>query len=133
MSQIGLGWELAVDDGEASAYVAIDALTDFQVPDDGPFGMAESKRLDIANSTVTRVPTVVTPGAFTFTYEFDKTQYARLGALKGDVKNWKATSTDGAPWTRIVPGVLTMQEIGSVQADGIVSVTGTVEVTGAAT
>lgn len=133
MAQIGKGWKLAVDDAAGPAYDDIDGISDLSGPDDGPYGMAESKRLDITNDTVTRVPTVKTPGAFAFTYDFDKTQYARLDAIKGGVKNWRISSTDGTPWTRIVPGVLTEQRIEGVVADGIVSVACTVEVTGAAT
>ena len=133
MPQIGMGWKLEVNDGAAAAYAVIDAITDLTVPDDGPFGMAESKRLDITGKTVTRVVTVKTPGAFTFTYEFDKDQYVRLALLKGTVQNWRASSVDATPWTRVVPGTLTQQEISGVQADGIVSVACTVEVSGAAT
>jgi hypothetical protein len=133
MSQIGCGWKLAVDDQAGPAYQDIAYLTDVDPPDDGPVGMADSKRLDIANNTVTRVPTVITPQNFTFTYEFDKTQYVRLATIKRTVKNWKVSSTDGTPWTRIVPGVLSQQKLNAVNADGIVTVTVTVEVTGAAT
>ncbi|MES2208584.1 MAG: hypothetical protein V4515_00110 [Chloroflexota bacterium] len=132
MSQIGCGWALAVDDGASSAFVAIDDITSLTPPDDGPVGAAESKRLDISAYTVTRVPTVITPGAFSFSYEFDKTQYARLAALKRTAKNWKVTSTDGTPWTRTVPGFLAQQVIQPVTADGIVTVDVSVEVTGAA-
>lgn len=133
MSQIGLGWTLAVDDVTPLTFVVINALTDLAVPSDGPFGMAESKRLDIANKTVTRVPTVKTPGSFTFTYEFDKAQFARLELIRGVEKNWKVSSTDTVAWTRQCPGVMCEQKIDGVAADGIVHVVCTVEVTGAAT
>lgn len=130
--QIGLGWDLAVNDGASSAFVNIDQIIDLTAPDDGPYGMVESKTLDLSSNQVTRKPTVKTPGNFTFTYEFDKTQYARLDALKGTEKSWKVSSTDGTPWTRTVPGVLTQQVISGVVADGIVAVQVTVEVSGAA-
>lgn len=133
MSQIGLGWKLAVNDGVADAFADVDALTELSVPDDGPVGMAESKRLDITGNTVTRVPTVQTPGAFTFTYEHTKARYDRFKVLKRVEKNWKVTSTEATPFVRTVPGVLSQQEISGVQADGIVLCTVTVEVTGPAT
>lgn len=133
MSQIGLGWKIQVDDGAANAFVDITAVTNLNVPSDGPFGTVESKRLDITNKTVTRVPTVKTPGSFSFTYEFDKTQFARLELIRGIEKNWKVSSTDAVAWTRTAPGVLVEQKIEGVSADGIVQVACTVEVTGAAT
>lgn len=130
--QIGLGWDLAVNDGVADAFADILYIVDMDTPDEGAFGMVESKRLDLSGKQVERIPTVKTPGDWTFTYEFDKTQYARLAALKGVAKNWKVSSTDGVAWTRTVPGVLLGQQVGRVTADGIVPVTVTVGASGAA-
>lgn len=132
MSQIGSGWALAVNDGASSAFVDVDDITELQPPEGVVIGMAESKRLD-GGGVVTRVPTVGTPGNFTFTYEHTKTQFERLDALKGTEKNWKVTDiTPATPWTRTVPGVLTSHVQQPVSADGIVLVVATVEVTGAA-
>lgn len=130
---IGLGWKLQVNDGVADAYADINGITSLGIPDDGPVGMVEHKPLDLANSTVTRSAALVTPGAFTFSYEFTKADYIRLAALKRVQKNWKVSSTDGTPWTRIVPGILSVQTLQPVVADGVVTVDVTVEVTGAAT
>lgn len=129
---IGLGWKLQVNDGVAGAYADISYIVDLDPPDDGAFGMREKKTLDLSNSTVTREKTVKTPGDWTFTYEWDKTQYARLELLDGTSQNWKVLSTDGTPFARIVPGVLLQQKINQVTADGGVTVTATVGASGAA-
>lgn len=132
MSQIGSGWALAVNDGVASAFADIAAITEVQPPEDGVVGMAESKRLD-GGGVVSRVPTVKTPVDFTFTYEHSKTGFDRLDAHKGVSKNWKITDiTPTTPWTKTFPGVLTSHVQQPVNADGIVLVVGTVAVTGAA-
>lgn len=124
---------MEVDDGAASAFVAIDCIQSFQPPDDGAVGMVESKCLDMVDNTVTREATVKTPDAFTFVYEHSATRTARIDALKGNAHNWKFTDTTaGTPYTRTVPGVLVRNQFDPVTADGLVTVTATVEVTGAA-
>jgi hypothetical protein len=127
---IGLGWKLQVDDGASNAYADITGIVDLEPPDDGSWGFREKKTLDLTNGTVTREKTVKTPGEFTFTWEWDKTQYARLELLDGVAKNWKMLSTDGTAFTRIVPGILAQNKIQGVTADGGVMVQTTVGVTG---
>lgn len=133
MPQIGLGAVIQVNDGAASAYVAIDDLVNLNVPDD-EFGVVESKRLNQSSDKLIRkVVTMKDAGEFSFQYEFSAVKKARLDALKGTEKGFKIIlQSDGATatWTASFNGIIRSNKIDQVEPDQIQMTTCTVVVTG---
>ena len=139
MSQIGLGTKVEINDGTASAFVAVSNFVHLKPPNE-EVSKVDSKRLDLTARTLTYVQGLQVPGEFTYEYEFTSAEYARHEGLRRDgttnksvPKSFKITIVeDTANTVKTVPGFITKNEIGQISADEIVMATVTVCVTGPA-
>lgn len=135
MSLIGYGGKVEINDGVANAFQAVPDLTDIDPPE-AVTKSAESKRLNLASSTLTKVPTLDDPGQFSFSFEASKTVVDRLNALKRVAKSFKITilgaSTPTDDIVRTVPGYIVSVKADQVEADKIVTYKCMVDVTGPA-
>lgn len=132
MSQIGLGSSVAIDEVTPLTFVVVPNVTSLGVPD-VTLNTTESKRLDITNSTIRKIPTMFDRGEVTFTYEFDSTTKDRLDGIR-DAKtenSYRFTIEFGATdWTETLKGYLTKNVVNEVVADEIVTCTATVVFSG---
>lgn len=129
MPTIGLGTAVAINDGTASAFVDVTAVTSITWPEP-TMGSAESKRLSLASRKVPRTPTMLTLNEFSFQYEFSQTEKDRLDAFRdaGTSKSFRVTLPVGASsWTKTVTGFVTSNGIDPVVADGLITCTCTVQ------
>jgi hypothetical protein len=132
MSQIGLSSKVEIDDGASSAFVEITNVTSLGCPDI-TLGMVESKRLNITNRTIRKVPAMFDRGEITITYEFSDTEKDRLDGLRDAVteKSFKFTIEYGVTdWTETIKGYVTKNVINEVVADEIVTCTATITFSG---
>lgn len=132
MPVIGLGATLEVNDGVGDAFAEVEDIMNLQIPDD-EFGSTESKRLNqSADKTIRVLPTMKTPGEFSFQYEFSGAKKDRLDALKGVSKEWRVTLPDdpSGTWTKTVPGWVKSNKNDPTEPDQIQTVTCTVSVSG---
>ena len=90
----GEGTILEVNDGAASAFVAIDDVTNVDPPDAAAIEV-ERNRLSVTTMKERAFSTRLDPGMLQFTYEADYTKVARIELLKNVDKSWRLTLTDG--------------------------------------
>jgi hypothetical protein len=131
MSVIGYGAAVAINDGAGNAFQDVPDLTSIDPPAD-EVGSAESKRLNLPGGVITSVSTLINPGEFSFTMEFDTPLMTRLESLKKVPKNFRITIPGTTSFVKTVPGFITKNETDSVEADKITSITTTVKITGPA-
>jgi hypothetical protein len=127
---IGVGAQVEINDGASNAFAVWNDVLDIE-PNDDAFNVQESKRLNITSRRVTKVLGVQTPGQLVVTYEFTKTEYTRIEALKTAMvaKSFKITLPEGSPsWTATFTGFITSNKIQQVSADGIMTVQATIEI-----
>jgi hypothetical protein len=129
-----IGWDnvdLDINDGTASAFVAVDDLN-WITPPDFEYGIAESKRLNLTAATIVKIATLKKGQAFTFNYDFSQIKKARIDAHLGVEKQFKITIDDAVDYTKTVPGIVVSNLIDQVEPDQIMTCTCTVEISGAA-
>ncbi len=132
LNTIGLGFTVSVNDGSGltgSASALILDVIDVDPPDD-TVGTVESKRLNLANRTIRKLPGLKDGGEFTITYEYSKGKKARLDALIGSPREFVFVAPDAGDGieTKTVPGFISHNKKSQVTADGLVTCTATVVV-----
>lgn len=129
---IGYGATIEVDDGAGPTFVAIDKVVTLGVPS-YMVGVVESKRLDLTNRVIIKLPTLVNGGSFPFSVQFTNATWARLVAIRDGLveKNWRVTIPDDDGDTAItVPGILTEAKVQDLEAEKITVIDCTIEVSG---
>jgi hypothetical protein len=130
--QIGYGATLEIDDGVADAFEEVPMLVTLGVPS-YVTGVVESKRLDLPNRVIIKLPTLVNGGNYSFSCQFTHAQYARLVATRDLLaeKNFRVTIPDDDGDTVVTaPGILTEVKVQDLDAEKITVIDCTVEVSG---
>lgn len=123
----GEGSSLEVNDGSASAYVAIDDVLTIDPPDNTVIEI-ERNRLSVTTMTEKAFSGRLELGTLSFTYEIDATSYSRIELLKKVSKGWKFKNS-GTNQTMAFTGVLTANKKNGVAGQTIDSATATVRLT----
>jgi hypothetical protein len=129
---IGYGATLEIDDGVGDAYAVVDKIVTLGVAS-YVTGVVESKRLDLTNRVIIKLPTLVNGGNFQFTVQFTHATYARLVAVRDllAAKNFRFTiPDDDGDTVYTVPGILTETKVEDLDAEKITVISCTVEVSG---
>jgi hypothetical protein len=129
---IGYGSTLEVDDGPGATFVVIPKIQTLGVPS-YVTGVVESKRLDLTNRVIVKLPTLVNGGSFSFTAQFTNESHARLVAVRDALVayNWRVTIIDDDTDTTVTaPGILTECKVEDLDAEKITVINCTVEVSG---
>jgi hypothetical protein len=129
---IGYGSTLEVEDGPGPTFVVIPKIQTLGVPS-YVTGVVESKRLDLTNRVIVKIPTLVNGGSWTFTVQFTNETHARLVAIRDALVeiNWRVTiSDDDTDTTVTAPGILTECKVEDLDAEKITVINCTVEVSG---
>lgn len=129
---IGYGATLEINDGTADAYVVVDKVVTLGVPS-YVTGVVESKRLDLTNRVIIKLPTLVNGGNFQFTVQHTNATHARLVAVRDLLaeKSFRVTIPDDDGDTVVtVPGILTEVKVEDLDAEKITVISCTVEVSG---
>lgn len=127
MSSPGLGTTIEINDGSANAFVAVADVVSITPPGD-ELQSAVSKRLNLTDGLLGKVPTTTDGGEFSFTYEYDADEFDRINALKGESKSFKITPNGGTAYT--IPGYVTKNMQNEIIADEIQTCTANVMVNG---
>lgn len=129
---IGFGGTLEVNDGVGDAYVEIPKVVTLGVPS-YVTGVVESKRLDLTNRVIIKLPTLVNGGSFTFQVQHTNETHGRLVAIRDALEayQWRVTVPDDDGDTVVTaPGILTECKIEDLDAEKITVIACTVEVSG---
>ena len=129
---IGYGSTLEVNDGPAAAFVVIPKIVTLGVPS-YVTGVVESKRLDLTNKVIVKLPTLVNGGSWSFTAQFTHATHARLIAIRDALVayQWRVTILDDDTDTTVTaPGILTECKVEDLDAEKITVINCTVEVSG---
>ena len=129
---IGYGSTLEINDGGAGAYVAVGKIEILGIPSK-IVGTVQSKRLDLTNRVIKKLPTLVDPGNFTFRVQHTNAMYSRLKTIRDAHTDYhfRATIADDDGDTVItVPGLLVQVKPDDVDAEKITVLECTVEVSG---
>lgn len=94
---IGYGAEVEYADTEAGAYTELAELLDLPLPET-TVEAVEATHMKSPNSTKEKIPGLAEEGDFTFSLNFNKTQYATLFTLTGQEKWFRVTSPGGSVW-----------------------------------
>lgn len=133
MSQIGLGSKVEINDGAADAFEVVTNVTSLGVPDI-ILNVTESKRLNITNGTIRKVPTMFDRGTVQITYEFSSTEKDRLDGLRDakTEKSFRFTLEFGTTdWVSDdLKGYVTQNVVNPVVADEIMTCTATITFSG---
>lgn len=129
---IGYGATLEINDGVASAFVPVDMLTTLGVPS-YVTGTVESKRLDLPNRVIIKLPTLVNGGNYQFSCQFTHAQHARLVAARDALAEYQFRVTipdDDGDTVVTAPGILTEVKVDDLDPEKITVINCTVEVSG---
>lgn len=131
---IGFGGTIEVNDGMGDAFVIIDKPVSLAVPN-WTLGTVDSKRLDLDQATIVKLPTLLMGESFVIKYQHTNAGYIRFQALllARAPKQWRITIPDDDGDTEItLPGILTTNKVDPLEADKITEVELTVVVSGPA-
>lgn len=129
---IGYGATLEINDGPASAFEVVPMLTTLGVPS-YVTGVVESKRLDLPNRVIIKLPTLVNGGSFPFSLQFTHEQHARLILVRDALAEYQFRVTipdDDGDTVVTAPGILTEVKVDDLDPEKITVIDCTVEVSG---
>lgn len=94
---IGFGAEVEWADTLGGSYVELAELLDLPLPETTVTAV-EATHMKSPNSTMEKIPGLSEEGEFTFSMNFNKTQYNTVFGLTGQEKYFKINSPSGDTW-----------------------------------
>lgn len=128
---IGFGSVVAVNDGVAGAFVDIDMVVSLGFPN-YKVGTVPSKRLDLPDRTVIKLPTIKEGESLTITCESTEASLQRFVDIRDGFAemHWRYTLSDTGTTTKTYPGILTDVKVKDITAEGLIEYDLMVDVSG---
>jgi hypothetical protein len=94
---IGYGAALAYSDTENGSYTSVSEVLDMEIPRFTQ-DTVEATHMESPNNFIERIAALKDPGEYTFTINFNKTQYDTLDGLAGTTKWWRVQTPADDTW-----------------------------------